>query len=37
MKLRNLGFKTEIKQVKASIYRSPLQPFMPVVLGWKDS
>ncbi len=36
MKLRDLGFKTEIKQVRASIYRSPLQPFVPVILGWKD-
>jgi hypothetical protein len=37
MKLRNLGFKTETKQARASIYGSPLQPFVPVVLGWSDS
>jgi hypothetical protein len=37
MKLRNLGFKTEIKQVQASIYRSPLQPFVPLLLGWRNS
>jgi hypothetical protein len=37
MRLRELGFKTEIKQVRASIYRSPLQPFVPVVLGWRHS
>jgi hypothetical protein len=37
MKLRDLGFKTEIKQVRASICRSPLLPYVPVVLGWKDS
>jgi hypothetical protein len=37
MNLRDLGFKTEIKQVRASIYRSPLQPSVPVVLRWRDS
>jgi len=37
MKLRDLGFKTEIKQIQASIYRSPLQPFVPPLLGWRDS
>jgi hypothetical protein len=37
MQLRDLGFKTEIKQVRASIYRNPLNPFAPIVLGWKDS
>jgi hypothetical protein len=37
MKLRNLGFKMEIKQVQASIYGSTLQPFVPLLLGWKDS
>jgi hypothetical protein len=37
MKLRNLGFKTEIKQVQASICGSPLQSFVPLLLGWMDS
>jgi hypothetical protein len=37
MKLRDLGFKTEIKQIQASIYRSPLQPFVSPLLGWRDS
>jgi FkbM family methyltransferase len=37
MRPLDLGFKTEIKQVQASIYRSPLQPFVPLLLGWRDS
>jgi hypothetical protein len=37
VKLRDLGFKTEIKQIQANIYRNPLQPFVPPLLGWRDS
>lgn len=37
MRLGKLGFKTEIKHVRASIYRSPFNPFVPIVLGWRDS
>jgi FkbM family methyltransferase len=37
MRPLDLGFKTEIKQGRSSIYRSPLQPFVPLLLGWRDS
>lgn len=37
MRLRDLGFKTEIKHMRASIYRNPIDPFVPIVFGWRDS
>jgi hypothetical protein len=37
MRLRDLGLlSTEIEQVQASIYRSPFQPFVPIVFGSRD-
>jgi FkbM family methyltransferase len=36
IRLRELGFSTEIVQVQASVYRSPFQPFVPIVFGKRD-
>jgi hypothetical protein len=37
VRLRVPGFETQIRKVRASIYRSPLQPYVPVVFGLEDS